>query len=817
MERYICIHGHFYQPPRENPWLEEIELQDSAFPFHDWNDRITTECYAPNAVARILNGEGRIMRLVNNYSQISFNFGATLLSWMEAKRPEIYRRILEADKESQRRFNGHGSAIAQVYNHIIMPLANQRDKITQIVWGIADFVSRFGRQPEGMWLAETAVDVETLELLASHEIQFTILSPHQATGVRLLTNPEHDKTEWQEVTGGRIDPARAYLQKLPSGRTITLFFYDGPVSQAVAFERLLAKGETLAARLMTAFSDEREGPQLVHIATDGESYGHHSAHGDMALAYALHHIEEQNLAKLTNYGEFLEKHPPTMEVIATPKTAWSCSHGVDRWKGDCGCNSGRPGWHQKWRGPLRDALDWLRDTLKPLFHEVGTRHLNDPWLARNDYIRCILDRSSKMCEQFLQDHAPRSLTPAQQTIVLKLMEMQRNLLLMYTSCGWFFDELSGIETVQILMYAGRAIQLAEEVFSVNLEAQFLERLTKAPSNVPELLNGRVIYEKYVQPARITWNKIAAHYAISSLFEAYPTTMKLFDYEITREDYRNLETGKVRLVVGRIRMTIDLTQESEVLMFGVLYFGDHNVNCGVCTYTHEADYEAMYQSFSNAFSRLDYPQIIRLMDRELGESTYSLGSLFKDEQRRVLKKVLRANLAETEATYAKIYQQHLPLMRFLGHLNVPLPRAFRTATEFLFNTDLRWAFEDDDPDFDHIRTLLQEAIAWGVKLDHAELGYQFSRMLARTSSRLLENPSHLDTLRSLKAGVDLAVAMPFEVDMWRIQNDYFELIESVVPEYAKRANAQETGGQHWMEAFIALGELLHIRVPIVSST
>jgi len=797
MERYICIHGHFYQPPRENPWLDEIELQDSAFPFHDWNDRITAECYAPNAVARILGGDGRILRLSNNYSLISFNFGPTLLSWLETHRPDVYRRILEADRDSREHFGGHGSAMAQVYNHVIMPLANARDKVTQIVWGVADFVERFGRKPEGMWLAETAVDVETLERLAEHEIKFTILSPHQASGVRPL---DDDEAEWVDVTGGKIDPARAYLQKLPSGRSIALFFYDGPVSQAVAFERLLAKGELLAARLTSAFSDQREGPQLIHIATDGESYGHHSAHGDMALAYAIQHIEDEGLAKLTNYGEFLATHPPTMEVIATPRTAWSCSHGVGRWMSDCGCNSGRPGWNQQWRGPLREALDWLRDAINPAFDEVGSRHLLDPWAARNDYVRCVLDRSSAARAAFLHDHARQFLTPAHQTVVLKLMELQRNLMWMYTSCGWFFDEISGIETVQILMYAGRAIQLAEEVLNLDLEAEFLDRLASAPSNIPELVDGRGVYEKYVRSARITWEKVAAHYAISSLFEVYPATIRLFDYEITREDYQSVETGKVRLVVGRVRLTAGLTQESESLMFGVLYFGDHNVNCGVKAYTHDADYREMFESFSAAFGRLDYPQIIRLMDRALGESTYSLGSLFKDEQRRVLKKVLRANLAETEASYAKIYQQHLPLMRFLGHLSVPLPRAFRVATEFLFNTDLRWAFEEDDPDYDYIRNLLREAKAWGVALDQAELGYQFARMLARASQRWHDDPPSLEALTAVKTGVELAIAMPFEVDVWRVQNDYFDLRE----QYRDPAES-------WQTEFAALGHLLHIDV------
>ncbi|MCA9165661.1 MAG: hypothetical protein KDA62_21890, partial [Planctomycetales bacterium] len=334
MERYICIHGHFYQPPRENPWLEAIEVQDSAYPFHDWNERITAECYEPNASSRILTGDGRIERIVNNYANVSFNFGATLLSWLEVHAPDTYRRILLADQESRELFSGHGSALAQVYNHMIMPLANRRDKITQVRWGIRDFEARFGRPPEGMWLAETGVDNETLDVLAEHGIKFTILAPNQAHEVR-----KYRGRNWHDVSGSRIDPTTAYEVRLPSKRKIALFFYDGPISRAIAFEGLLTRGEHLAGRLMGAFTDHREWPQLVHIATDGESYGHHHRHGDMALAYALHHIQQHNLAKITNYGEYLEKHPPLDEVRIYDNSSWSCAHGIERWRSDCGCNS----------------------------------------------------------------------------------------------------------------------------------------------------------------------------------------------------------------------------------------------------------------------------------------------------------------------------------------------------------------------------------------------------------------------------------------------------------------------------------------------
>jgi alpha-amylase/alpha-mannosidase (GH57 family) len=477
MDRYVCIHGHFYQPPRENPWIESIELQDSAYPYHDWNERVTAECYAANAVSRILDGERRITQIVNNYARISFNFGPTLLSWMERNAPEVYAAVIDADGESQRTFSGHGSALAQPYNHIIMPLANKRDKYTQVIWGIRDFQHRFGRDPEGMWVPETAVDLETLETLAELGIRFTILAPRQAKRVK----PAKGK-DWQDVSNGCIDPTMPYTLHLASGRTIAVFFYDDPISRAVAFEGLLSSGEEFARRLVNAFSDQRGRPQLVHIATDGETYGHHHRYGDMALAYALDYMESRKAATVTNYGEYLEKNPPSFDVEIIENTSWSCAHGIERWRSDCGCNSGgHPGWNQAWRAPLREAFDWLRDTLAPLYEEKARRVLEDPWAARDEYIRVLLDRSPDSVELFLTVHAAKRLKESDKTEALKLLELQRHAMLMYTSCGWFFDELSGIETVQVIQYAGRAVQLAQQLFGDTIEARFLDRGARAPS------------------------------------------------------------------------------------------------------------------------------------------------------------------------------------------------------------------------------------------------------------------------------------------------------------------------------------------------
>jgi alpha-amylase/alpha-mannosidase (GH57 family) len=806
MEKYICIHSHFYQPPRENPWLEAIELQDSAYPYHDWNERITVECYAPNAASRRLDGEWQIVDIVNNYSKISFNVGPTLLSWMETNAPDTYQAILDADQESQQRFSGHGSALAQAYNHLILPLANRRDKYTQIYWGIRDFERRFQRQPEGMWLPETAVDLETLEALAEQGIKFTILAPHQAARTRRLGG-----RNWRDVRGARIDPTRAYLLRLPSRRTINLFFYDGPVSRAVAFERLLDRGENFAHRLLGAFAEERSWPQLVHIATDGETYGHHHHHGDMALAYALEYIESNGLARLTNYGEYLEKHPPTHEVAIIENTSWSCVHGIERWRSDCGCNSGgRPGWNQKWRRPLRDALDWLRDSLAPAYEERAGNLLKGPWVARNQYIDVALDRSRPVVEKFLSEQAQRPLNQEETITVLKLLELQRHAMLMYTSCGWFFDELSGIETVQIIQYAARTAQLAQELFGDSYESQFVELLEQALSNIRAYRDGRWIYENFARPAMVDLPRLAAHYAVSSLFEEYTEQTNIYSYTVDSVERQTFEAGRAKLAVGRVRVTHHFIPESALLDYGVLHWGDHNLNAGIEEHQNGEDYQPIVQELSEAFSRADFPEVIRAMDRRLGESSYSLRTLFKDEQRKILDQILESTLSGIEAIYRQQYETNYPLMRFLIDLGNPIPKSLHPAVDFIINTDLRAALSQDELDTERINSLLEEARACNINLDGEGLGLLFRQTIERMMSRLVSTPEDQTCLERLVGAAELARATPFEVDLWKVQNLYYRMLQEVYPQFQQKAQGGDQAALEWVNQFVALGGQLSVR-------
>lgn len=806
MERYLCIHGHFYQPPRENPWLESVEYQESAYPFHDWNERITAECYGPNANSRILDDEGFITRIVSNYSYISFNFGPTLLAWMERARPDVYQAILRADTDSRRHFSGHGSALAQAYNHSILPLCNPRDRRTQIRWGIADFEHRFGRSPEGIWLPETAVDTDTLEALAEADIEFTVLAPHQAAAVR-----PPGRKDWLDVRGSRIDPRRGYFVRLPSGRRIALFFYDGPVSSAVAFEQLLSNGDKFRTRLMGAF-DARGGPQLVHIATDGETYGHHHRYGDMALAYALRSIESDPSVQLTNYGEFLERFPPDHEVRIVERSSWSCAHGVERWRSNCGCNTGgQPSWSQEWRTPLRAALDWLRDQLIELYEEMAPAVLRRPWEARDAYVALILDRSDSAVDRFWQEYGRDDLSDPQRSTGLRLLEMQRHAQLMYTSCAWFFDELSGIETIQVLGYAGRAIQLAAELTRVNVEHEFLRRLTEAHSNLPEQGDGAAIYERHVVPTAVDLPRLVAHYAVSSLFSQYQERTNIHAYLVDQIDAHYKSLGRSKLAMGKVRVTSEVTREQRVLSFGILHMGDHNLSGGVRQFQGEQEYELMREEVLGAFSRADMPEALRLLDQHFLELTYSLRSLFRDEQRRVLDLIVGSAMTDAEGLSARLYEAHSPLLRYLATLAFPLPPALERLADFVLNTTLRRELSRRELDFARIRTLLEEAEGVGIELDRLGMGYALQQAMEAAMEQWVDRPEQLGRLRRLRRTAELAQSLPFELDLSVIQNYFFRTLETELPRFSEQADRGDPVALEWRDNFQALGAALHMRV------
>jgi len=801
-ERYVCIHAHFYQPPRENPWLEELELQDSAYPYHDWNERITAECYAPNTSSRILDHEQRIIDIVNNYSKTSFNFGPTLLSWMARRRPEVYGAVLEADRISMERFSGHGSAIAQVYNHMIMPLAERRDKFTQAFWGVRDFEKRFNRPPEGMWLPETAVDTETLEVLAGLGIKFTILSPRQALRVRVL-----GAKDWDDVSGGKVDPTMAYACSLPSGKTMNVFFYDGPISHDVAFGRLLKDGEAFAKRLLSAFPEGSKGPRLVHIAADGETYGHHQRYGDMALAYCLYFIESSETVSLTNYGEYLEKYPPTHEVELIENSSWSCVHGVERWRDDCGCKTGmHAGWSQGWRRPLKQAMDWLMDRLADIYERESAGLLKDPWTARAGYIAVLLDGNKK--ESFLKKHSKTELSDQEKIKVLKLLEMQRNSMLMHTSCGWFFDEISGIETVQVMQYAAKAMQYAKEITGENLEPGYLDFLESAPSNVYR--NGRQVYELFVRPAMVNLYRVGAHYAMSSLFEDYPEDIRIYCYSGKKEVYNRIDAGRNRLVTGKALLSSGVTGEGKDLSFAALHFGDQNISCGVQDFPGAEAFASMEEALAGAFERGDVPAVIRLMDSHFGTGSYTLWHLFRDEQRKITNEMLLATNNDIEAFHRRVFEDHYGTMELLRKLGIPLPRQLGFPAEFILNLDLKELLKRPDLDLGELEGIIGKLRDLQVPIDSEAIGYVASHWITARMEEISSDSARLTELERLRDVLKLLRAAPVKLNLWKAQNLYFALGKKALPEARKKSVEGDEASRRWTGVFIDLGNYFHVR-------
>lgn len=810
MEKYVCIHGHFYQPPRENPWLEYVELQDSAYPYHDWNARITEECYRQNAASRILGPDKRIIEIVSNYESISFDFGPTLMYWLESHAPDVYEMVQQADRRSCEKFSGHGCAVAQAYNHMVLPLANTNDKHTQVIWGIEDFKMRLGREPEGMWLPETAVDIPSLEVLVDHGIKFTILAPRQAKRTRRLSGVRR----WRDVNEGDLDTSVPYLCTLPSGRQIAIFFYNGPVSHGIAYGGLLHSGENFAMRMVNSFPNDDEPARLVHVATDGESFGHHHHHGDMALAYCLHHIAANKLAKITVYGEFLAKYPPEHEVEIWENSSWSCVHGVERWKSNCGCaaDQSRSG-QQQWRAPLREALDWLRDRLATVFQDRMAAYNADPWKVRNEYIRVVNDRSLKNVNDFMARMAGKTLEHHDKVIFLKLLEMQRNAMLMYTSCGWFFDNISGIETVQIMMYASRAMQLCHEVQNWNLEPDFKNMLMNAPTNRRPFANGKEVYEAYVEPARVDLHRVGAHFALSSVFEESSEEKRdIYCYSATIEDFEHVEAGVQVLTTNRARIRSNITLEEYAVDSAVLYLGDHHLFASVQGRMPDEQFNRIRQELVRAFKKGDSNEVMRLMNVAFDSKNYSLTHLFKDQQRQILNGLLESTWEEIESSFRHIYEHNYAIMAMIRNMNMPLPKALSAPAEFILNEDICTAIQADRIDLNRLRDLAEEAERLSLTLDRERLSFEGSHKINNMASIWEGCPEDVELLWSIEKGLEILRGLTPEMDLQHAQNVFFTIAKHKYPEMKKRAAAGDQVAASWVEHFGHLAQRLGLAIP-----
>jgi len=649
-------------------------------------------------------------------------------------------------------------------------------------------------------------------MLAEEGIQFIILSPHQAKNVR-----KSGDQDWQDVSGGKIDPQRPYFCNLPSGKKIAIFFYDGPISHDIAFGNLLQNGEVFAERLIGAFPKEKVESRLAHIASDGETYGHHHAFGNMALSYLLRHIESNHSAKITIYGEYLEKNPPTHEVEIIENSSWSCFHGVERWRADCGCHTGKnPQWKQGWRKPLREAMDSLRDQLISLYESKMAEYTEDPWGLRDHYIEAVLDRSPENVNRFFSEHLTRQVTRPEayregKVILLKLLEMQRHAMLMYTSCGWFFEDISGIETIQILQYSARAIQLAKEVAQIDLEEDFLQKLESAQSNVSELENGRKIYETLIQPEIISLMNVGAHYAISCLFDKYASKAKIYTYTIETLSCDEQQSGKQNFILGEASIFSEITWEEVVINFVALHLGDHNVNAGVCHYADEESSQFMRQEIKTAFSDNRISEVIELMIKHFGEHNYSLWDLFKNDQGKVLEKIFEGTLQSIEAHYREIYEEYAPLMRIRKLVHTALPKALAMTVEFVLNRELTDLLEQKEIDLVKLEKLCLEIKRWAFVRDKKNIGVVAEKRITELIERFADEPYNTTLLETIEGLFRIFNILSLPLDLGQAQNIYFAVAKKTYPAFIEKNRTPDSSLQKWIDHFKSLGTYLRVNI------
>lgn len=803
---FVVIHGHFYQPPRENPWIEEIEEEASAGPFHDWNERIATECYTPNACARIYDGQGRILEVVNNYEHLSFNFGPTLISWLADHAPLTYERLRAADRASRARL-GQGNAMAQAYNHAILPLATPRDRETAVAWGLADFEQRFGRPAEALWLPETAVNYPTLATLLEHGLRYVILSPYQAKRVRPLSGGP-----WQAVTGETLDTTQAYRCFLPEGtgdpgkrHHIDVFFYDGQVASEISFGDLLADSYRLAERLTGRFNPALARPQLMHVATDGENYGHHKKFGELALAHALTEALPQKGFTVTNYRAFLEIAPPQMmvELYLGPDgqgSSWSCTHGVERWKGDCGCaTGGHPHWQQRWRTPLREAFDFLSQHLGKIYEEEGQKLFRDPWAARNRYIEVILDRRPEVLERFLAREGLPGLGREHWVPALRLLEMQRHAMLMYTSCGWFFADVAGLESLQVMKYAARALQLGQYATSAPLEEPFLSRLERAVSNRPEEGNGRHIYERRIKPAVVDFPKIVNHWVISWL-KARDCRCPTHIYHF-RVDPRDLEVeshASLSLAAGRLTVTSGITRATQEMAFFTAHLGSYLYRTQVRRDPAPQDYLALKQELFTVLKSAP-EDLVPLLARRLGDDYLTVHDVFQEEKEQIFRDLLAANQEEAVGQVMHLFEEARSLLEAMADEHLVLPRLYRALGEIALNRRLVLALRKLEPEpwllpaSEEVQGLVEEASRLNLKLESHEGARILSRLLDRHLKDLADG-FQLEAASRLQEFLTLLGRIPMKIDLLEPQNFFFQLLEEHFPALAARSQREPEARQ-----------------------
>lgn len=776
--RPFVLHAHFYQPERLNPWTGALDPEPSAAPDRDWNERIHAQCYRPNAVARIFDSQRRVEAIVNNYEGISFNFGPTLMSWLETAHPRTYARVVDGDWRSATRI-GHGNALAQAYNHMILPLANARDVATQIRWGQLDFQHRFNRVPEGMWLPEAATNLEVMDALIDAGVAFTVLAPHQAARVR-----PHGGV-WREVAAGDIDTGRAYRHRHSdgSGRSMAVFFYDGALAQAIAFDPATADAGVLLDRIEAA---GRGHDGLIHAAMDGETFGHHHAFAELGLAYALHAEAERRGLQPTNYAAFLAAHPPTddVEVVGGEGTAWSCAHGVGRWYRDCGCQTdAQAGWDQAWRSPLRAALDMVRDAATAVFADRGTTLLRDPWAARDDYLAVRLGQVGTA--DFLGRHAVRNLDDADQVDLWSLLEAQRHAMVMYTSCGWFFSDISGIETVYGLRSAARVLGLLEGLGVQTPRAQMLDVLAQARSNRPEKGTGADVWRSLIETAEVTPTRVAGHVALETLVPGDRPHRSTAQFSVKLHDHRAQTRDRLKLSTARVVLTSQTTGRTFDFAVAALHLGGLDFHGVSAPYPGGEAFADAVRSLWDAFPSQPVARLIMLMGEVLsGESEANLFDFditLPQGRQEIVGAIFGDLTARFHEQYARLYHDHRRTLEMLTAAGYELPRDLRAAAELTLAADVETQLESaqsadaDLASFQAVRAIISHARAQGYHLDLAPVQQRLTKAVntaARTAAGSLD-PGDVDTVERWLA---LCGELGVDVDLSAAQEHVFEVAQ-----------------------------------------
>jgi hypothetical protein len=592
---------------------------------------------------------------------------------------------------------------------------------------------------------------------------------------------------------------------LGKNRQIVIFFYDGPISQAIAYERLLNSGAEFAGRLTAAFNPNRTWPQLVNIATDGESYGHHHRFGEMALAFALDKLSTMPDMQITNYGEFLAKYPSQAEAEYVENSAWSCAHGVGRWREDCGCSvSQRPDWNQKWRPPLRQAMDMLRDRADALFVEKTQDLLKDPWAARDAYIDLLVDRSPKIAD-FVEKHQTRKLRKNQVRLVMRMLDMQKARMFMYTSCGWFFDDIVGLEALQVMRYAARVLQILKPDDPLALP-EFLKILREAKSNAKPQILGDKLFETKIMPQVAGLEKVVAHIAISSIFEDIPLRERFYRYKIRVLDLVKERSAGKTFVVGHMNVTDLVTAEARELTYVVIHHGGVDLRCSVLDFGDIKKYEATKQDLIESFRGYSSTELIRKMDRHFPGVYFSIKDLFMEQRRVILEAVTKRLYRDQAVMFEEFYRKNRELAALIKTHEAILPDTFVASARFVINRTLRREIKKLAEGYypDELQSLIQEAQFWGIKPDVSTAGKFIVNCILDLLNKLSGDNNNEITIREIIRFLDLGKDLEIPLDLSEPQIIFFNRVREL-----------ESGDGKLLEKFTALAERLSVELPLAN--